>query len=129
MPSEEVEALFGPPDRKEAVNFGGGPAPQTDWIWDFDDGEFRLQFETEGGTVTGYVSNTAQLATKSGVSVGDSFDLIRDQYSDQLEESMVGEGSYLLPEGESGTYPALTFSVEGETISSISGGEFQPAGE
>ena len=71
MPSEQVEALFGPPERKEEVNFGGDEtAPQIDWIWDFEDDEFRLQFETQGGTVTGYVSNTAQLATKSGVSVG-----------------------------------------------------------
>ncbi len=62
MPSEQVEALFGPPERKEEVNFGGDEtAPQIDWIWDFDDGEFRLQFETQGETVTGYVSNTAQL--------------------------------------------------------------------
>jgi hypothetical protein len=63
------------------------------------------------------------------VSVGDSFDLIRDEYGDQLEESMVGEGSYLLSEGEPGTYPALTFTVEGDAITSISGGKFQPAGE
>ena len=56
-------------------------------------------------------------------------DLVRDQYSDQLEESMVGEGSYVLSEGEPGTYPALTFSVEADTISTISGAEFQPAGE
>lgn len=42
----------------------------------------------------------------------------------------MGEGSYLLSEGEPGTFPALTFSVEGDnTIASISGGEFQPAGE
>ena len=129
MPSEQVEALFGPPERKEEVNFGQGPAPQIDWIWNFEDGEFRLQFETQGGTVTGYVSNTAELATKSGVSVGDSFDLIRDEYGDQLEESVIGEGSYLLSDGEPGTHPALTFSVEGDTIVSISGGEFQPAGE
>ena len=129
MPSEEAEKLFGRPDRKEPVNLGGGPAPRIDWIWDLDEGEFRLQFETKRGTVTGYVSDTAQLATKSGVSVGDSFALIRDEYGDQLEESMVGEGSYLLSEGEPGSYPALNFSVEGDTISSISGGEFQAAGE
>ncbi len=130
MPSEQAEALFGPPERKEEVNFGGDEtAPQIDWIWDFGDGEVRLQFETENGTVTGYVSDTAELSTKSGVSVGDSFDLIRDQYGDQLEESPVGEGAYLLSEGEPGSYPALTFSVEGDTISSISGGEFQAAGE
>jgi len=42
----------------------------------------------------------------------------------------VGEGSYLLSEGEPGTFPALTFSVEGDNaIVTISGGEFQPAGE
>ena len=41
-----------------------------------------------------------------------------------------GEGSYLLSEGEPGTFPALTFSVEGDNaIVTISGGEFQPAGE
>lgn len=130
MPSEQVEALFGSPERKEEVNFGGDEtAPQIDWIWDLGDGEFRLQFETQGGTVTGYVSNTARLATKSGVSVGDSFDLIRDQYGDQLEESVIGEGAYLLSEGEPGSHPALTFSVDEDTITSISGGEFQPAGE
>ncbi len=52
---------------------------------------FACQFETENGTVTGYVSDTAELSTKSGVSVGDSFDLIRDQYGDQLEESPGGK--------------------------------------
>ena len=74
MPSEQVEGLFGPPECKEELHLGGqGPAPQIDWIWDFDNGEFRLA-------------------------------LIRDQYGDQLEESMVGEGSYLLSEGEPGSY-------------------------
>jgi hypothetical protein len=130
MPSEQVEGLFGRPERKEEVNLGQGPAPQVDWIWTFDDGEeFRLQFETEKGTVTGYVSDTSELATKSGVKVGDPFSLIRDEYGGQLEESMVGEGSYLLSEGEPASYPALTFSVEEETITSIGGGAFQPAGE
>ena len=61
--------------------------------------------------------------------VGDPFSLIRDEYGGQLEESVVGEGSYLLSEGEPASYPALTFSVEEETITSIGGGAFQPAGE
>lgn len=38
-----------------------------------------------------------------------------------------GEGSYLLSEGEPGTFPALTFSVEGDnTIASIRGESSSP---
>lgn len=129
MTSDEVEELFGGPDRKETVNFGQGDAPQIDWIWNLEDGDFRLQFETDGRTVTGYVSETAQLATASGATVGDSFEPIRQRYGDQLEESVIGEGIYLLSEGKPGTHPALSFTLDGDTITSISGGEFQPAGE
>jgi hypothetical protein len=130
MPSEEVEALFGQPDRKETVNFGQGAPPQIDWIWTFDDGEFRLQFETDDGTITGYVSETSELATVSGVSVGDSFGPIRDRYGDQLERPVIaGESSWLLSDNEPGTYPALTFELDGDTVTSIKGGEPQAAGE
>lgn len=132
MSAAEAEELFGSPDRKQTVNFGQGDAPQVDWIWSFDDGDFRLQLETAGDTVTGYVSETSQLATTSGSTVGDSFSSIRERYGDQLEEPVVGgeDGTtYLLSEGKPGTYPALTFFLDGDTIASISGGEFQAAGD
>lgn len=126
---DEVEQVFGAPDRKQTVNFGGGEAPQIDWIWDYDDGELRLQFETGGNTLTGYQADTAQLATSSGYTVGSPFEPIAEEYGDQLEEAAIGEGLYLLSEDAPGTYPALTFAVRGGTITSIGGGEPQAAGD
>ncbi len=129
MTQDEVEELFGPSDRTETVNFGAGATPQIDWIWSFGDGDLRLQFETDGDTLTGYRCDTAQLATSSGLSVGDSFDPIEERYGDQLEGAPIGEGLYLLSENEPGTYPALTFEVGDGVIRSISGGVPQAAGE
>lgn len=130
MTQADVEDQFGTPDRTETVNFGAGAAPQIDWVWTFDDGDLRLQFETEGDTLTGYRCETAQLATSSGLTVGDSFDPIAERYGDQLEEAPIGEGLYLLSEGEPGTYPALTFEVTNAgVVRSIGGGVPQAAGE
>jgi hypothetical protein len=94
-----------------------------------------LQFETTGGTVTGYQSGTANVATASGAKVGASFAPIQEKYGDQLEKSPIGaptkgdDGIWLLSENEPGSYPALSFAVEGGVITNISGGEFQAAGE
>jgi len=52
-----------------------------------------LQFETERGTVTGYVSQATDLKTQSGVTVGDPFSLIEGCYGDQLERSRSGKGT------------------------------------
>lgn len=128
--SERVERAFGAPPRKEPVNFGGGPAPQIDWIWSYPDGELRLQFETRNGTVTGYVCKTSNFSTSSGAKVGSPFSSIRARYGDQLTESPIGgPGAWVLSEGEPGTFPALLFTVDNDAITSISGGEPQPAGE
>jgi hypothetical protein len=129
MAQEEVEELFGAAGRTETVNFGSGAAPQIDWIWSFDDGDLRLQFETDGDTLTGYRCDTAQLATSSGLSVGESFDPIAERYGDQLEEAPIGKGLYLLSGDEPGSYPALTFEVMDGIVRSISGGVPQAAGE
>lgn len=129
MEGGDVEDVFGPPDRKEPVNFRGPRGTSGGWIWEFDDGDFRLQFETGAETVTGYVSETAELATRSGITIGDSFEPIRNEYGDELEESVIGEEIYVLSEGAPGTYPALSFALAGDEITSISGGEPQAAGE
>ena len=135
MSAEEVEARFGPPPRKEEVNFSAGPAPQIDWIWSFADGELRLQFDTRSGTFTGYVCDTANFATVSGFKVGGPFASLRQRYGDQLTESPIGapaengDGLWVLSDGEPGSYPALTFSVDDDVITAISGGEPQSAGE
>jgi hypothetical protein len=135
MSAEQVEARFGAPPAKEEVNFGGGPAPQIDWVWSFPDGDLRLQFDTSSGTLTGYVCDTANFATVSGFKVGSPFSGLRERYGDQLTESPIGgpaengDGLWVLSDGEAGTYPALTFGVEDDVIASISGGEPQSAGE
>jgi hypothetical protein len=129
MESERVQGLFGTPPRKQQVNFGQGPAPQIDWIWAFPAGELRLQFETERGTLTGYVVSTPSFATSSGARVGSSFAPIRQRFGDQLEKDPIGSGSWILSQGKPGSFPALVFTVEKETITHISGGERQPAGE
>jgi hypothetical protein len=135
MDAADVTARFGQPERKEQVNLGQGPAPQINWVWSYPDGELVLNFETERGTFTGYVCSTANFATPSGFKVGGSFAALRQRYADQITESPIGgpdkngDGAWLLAEGEPGTRPAFTFDVLDGVITSISGGEFQAAGE
>lgn len=136
MDMQDVVTHFGQPDEKETVNFGGGPAPQVDWIWYFsgEEGAFRLQFDTRRDAVTGYVSNTARLATRSRGTIGRSFSPISQRYGDRLKPPPVGSPTeasdvLMLSENEPGTYPALTFFVDNGYIESISGGVFQAAGE
>jgi hypothetical protein len=135
MTSDEVVARFGQPERKENVNYGQGPSPQINWIWSYPDGDLVLNFETERGTFTGYVCSTSNFATPSGFKVGSSFGSLRQRYADQLTESPIGspdkngDGLWLLSEGEPGTHPAFTFDVQNDVITSISGGEYQAAGE
>ena len=130
MTPDQVEHLFGAPDRKEDVNFSASPTPpQVDWIWSYPDGDFRLNFETAGETVTGYSSETTELETTSGVAVGDSFAPIEERYGEQLVPAPIGTDAFVLSEGEPGSYPALTFSLQGDAIIAIRGGEPQSAGE
>ena len=130
MSQAQVRQLFGSPDETEEVNFGQGAAPQVDWIWSFADGKLRVQFETQGSSVTGYVCETSTFATVSGARVGGSFAPIRDRFGDQLTGSPIGgPGNYVLSENEPRSFPALMFATRNDTITSISGGEFQPAGE
>lgn len=132
MDMKEVEELFGKPDDKEEVSFGGPgvPAPQVDWVWDLPGGEFRLQFETGGGTMTGYRSFSTELETEDGFTVGDSAAKVRQRYGNELGRPAIGEGGALLSEGEKGTYPAITFAFDehGEILA-IEGGQLQPAGD
>lgn len=136
MSPDEVSRFFVAPDRKQDVNFGGGSAPQVDWIYDVSGGTLRLQFDvTEGhNELTGYTTDSASFSTVSGYKVGSSMPEVEKRYGDQLTTPGFGipcgppSGSCLLPEGDSG-YPGITFSYSDDVISDISGGNQQAAGE
>jgi hypothetical protein len=134
MSYDDVEGLWGKPDKKEEISFAGPgvPAPQVDWVWKTSGGDFRLQFATADGTVTGYVSESDELATADGITVSGSMDEVRKLYGDELTETFIGgEGARLLSEGKPGTYPGITFAYDETTdeIYQIAGGEIQPAGD
>jgi sporulation related protein len=125
----EVQRYVTAPDAEQAVNFGGGPTPEFDWTWRFDDGDVTLEFDNGTGELAGIVATTRAVATTSGLRVGDSFASIQRRYGDQLRTSPIGAGLRILSEGRPGTYPALMFVVRSGVVESIAGGLPKPAGE
>lgn len=129
MTVEDVRRLVTAPDAEQTVNFGGGPTPEFDWTWHFDDGDVTLAFDNAKGELAEFVATTRAVATTSGLRVGDSFAPIQRRYGDQLRTSPIGAGLRILSEGRPGTYPALLFVVRGGIVESIVGGLPKPAGE
>jgi hypothetical protein len=125
-----VRAQFGQPDRTEDVNFGGGAAPQTNWIWELRRGTVTLKFDNSTGRLAGYSTTSPEIESSAGVSVGDSLQRLREREGEALVPSPIGTNALVLSEGEPGTAPALTFALQGQIIVEISGGAIvQPAGE
>lgn len=129
MSIEEVRRYVTRPDAEETVGFGGGPAPEIDWTWRFDDGELTLQFDRQTGRLARFEATTDAVETSSGLTVGDSFAPIRRRYGEQLRASPLGGNGWVLSEGSPGSYPALVFSLSGGTIAAMAGGLPRPAGE
>jgi predicted Ser/Thr protein kinase len=130
MDASDVRSRFGAPERKERTNFGAQTAaPQDDWLWEFDDGHLRLSFDTAGGRVRSYECTTTKFATQGGARVGQSRATLQRRYGVGLRRAPIGSASYMLSEGQPGTYPALTFALEKRRIIAISGGTVQPAGD
>lgn len=129
MSMADVSDYLAPPDDEQEVSLSAGPAPEIDWIWHLEGGDLTFQFSTDSERLTGYETNSTAFSTSSGLSIGDSFAPIEDEYGDQLRDSPIGEGVYLLSEGDPGTFPALKFFVQRDRIQSIGGGYYRAAGE
>lgn len=113
MSTNQVERLFGAPD-KETVAQPGGELPVLDsialiWTYKLSGGPLILYFDKNSRRLNSYGSRTPELATRSGVAVGDSFAPMYDQYRKQLTKLV---GGYLLSRGSPGSYPALLFYTE-----------------
>jgi hypothetical protein len=125
-----VRAQFGMPDKVVDVNFGGGEAPQTNWIWRLRGGTVTLKFDNSTGMLAGFSTTSPEIESSAGVSVGDSIQPVRESEGDRLVPSPIGTDAVVLSEGEPGTAPALTFALQGQEIVEIGGGAIvQPAGE
>ena len=133
MTMDEARDQFGKPDEEQEVSFAGPgvDAPQVDWVWETEGGEFRLQFQTKDNTVTGYRNFSPDLTTEDGFGVGTPIKDVNRKYGDLLRDGLIGSGTRLLSEGEPGTYPGITFAYDEETgeVIAIEGGMLQPAGD
>jgi hypothetical protein len=137
MTPGQVLAHFTAPASKEEVNFGGGPTPQIDWIYNLSGGTLRLQFDVGSGSnnLTGYTTDSPALKTRSGYGIGTPISTVKSAYGDQLSDAPFGSGcddrrgGCLLSEGAPGTIPGLIFTYDNGLITDISGGELQAAGE
>jgi hypothetical protein len=131
---DELEAEFGEPIDTQGADFGagGGKAPQENWVYRFPKGDVTIKFDTKTGEFAAYDAYTSDLETDDGIRVGDPESLLRKRYGDDLAKSPLGLDSLVLSQAKPGTAasPALTFSLQGGKIFTISGGEtVQPAGE
>lgn len=129
MSTAEVSRYLTPPDTRELVNFGAGPAPEVDWTWSLPGGELILQFDRRRDELAGFETTSSAFSTTSGLGIGDDFTPLRREYAEQLRISPLDEHSLILAEGRPGTYPAMTFYVYDQLIEAIGGGIGRPAGE
>lgn len=131
----EVQAAFGAPDRKFEVDLGApgtGPAPQVTWSYRLEGGNLELDFATATGTFESYCSSSTELATAEGAAPGNTDKAgVTRAYGERLAETPIGTGGLILSVGKPGTYPGLSFGFEGEgqLLTSVCGGDIQPAGE
>jgi hypothetical protein len=130
MTEAEVRTRLSAPDRKVAVNFGGGPEPpQRNWIWDLPDGEFVVYFDTAKERVAGFNSTSSLLRTPSGATVGSLFGPVQEASGDRLRLSPIGDGIYILSAGRPGSFPALFYFVLDGEIVQLGAGHSPPAGD
>ena len=132
MTEAKVTEELGEPDRVEDVNFGTGAAPQTNWVWDVAGGTVTLKFDNSNGTLAGWSTDSPQVESAPGVSVGDSIKPVMEEFSEELVADPQGSGALVLSEGAPGSSPALTFALAegGNEIVQITGGALvQPAGD
>ena len=125
----EVEDKFGKPDRKREVNFGGGPAPQLDWIWDYEGKFLRIYFDTKTDKMVGYETDSPKFATSAGYKVGSPYAPIKRRYKKKIRPFPIGGEAHMLSKGKPGTFPALVFATMDGKVVAISGGDIQPAGD
>lgn len=130
---DEVREAFGEPINVFDVDLGAGPtAPQTNWIYRFPEGDVTIKFDNEDEAFAAYDVHTPALETADGIRVGDPDSELERRYGEDLTGSPLGIHALVLSASKPGTAesPALTFGIDGKTISVISGGEvIQPAGE
>jgi hypothetical protein len=132
MTTERVRDEFGEPDRIRDTNIETGAPPQTNWIWDLGDGTVELTFDASNGTLVGWTTDSPQIESVSGVSVGGSIKPVLEQFPDDVIADPQGSGALVLSQDAPGTAPALTFALVqgGNEIVRISGGALtQPEGE
>ncbi len=129
MTESDVEDRFGKPDRKREVNFGDGPAPQLDWVWNYEGKFLRIYFDTKTDKMVGYETDSPKFATSSGYKVGSPYAPIKRRYKNRLKPFPIGGGAHMLSKGAPGTFPALVFTVMDGKVVAISGGDIQPAGD
>ena len=132
MTESRVREEIGPPKRTQDVNFGTSDAPQTNWIWDVSEGTVTLKFDNSTGTLAGWSTDSPQVESAPGVSVGDSIKPVMEKFPDDLIADPQGSGALVLSEGAPGSSPALTFALVegGNEIVQITGGALvQPAGD
>jgi hypothetical protein len=132
MTEDRVRDEFGEPDRIRDVNFGVGDAPQTNWIWDLGDRTVTLKFDNSSGTLAQWTTDSPQIESVAGVSVGESIKPVMEQFPDDLIADPQGTGALVLSQDAPGSSPALTFALAegGNEIVQITGGALvQPAGD
>lgn len=142
MTAAEVEEHFGPPDEQQQVNYGAGPAPQTDWRWQQPGGVFVLMFDRRRNpvTVAGYCTTSPKLKAAlldlrvgevTGSAVVKAATREGEQPTLAYDPRRHGERrNVLLSEREPGTYPGLRFNVDDTgMVAEICGGHLPPAGE
>lgn len=132
-PAKRIERLFGFPDDQQAITgFGdeaANEATQVNWIYKYPDGKLYLYLDARSNRFNSYYTDSAKLTTSSGVAVGDSIAPLRDRYGADLADYPIGDGTLILSEGKTGTFPAILFGTEGDQITAITGGAAPLIGE
>ena len=132
MTTEEVQALFGPPD--DTDHFPGceidpGAKPTLVLRWHLRGGDLNLSFDAVTGRLVSYNTDSDQLATTLGDEVGDPFTSLSRNWGDSLKPLSLGVQST----GREGYWHVgdpsvaeLLFDVRSGAIASISGGYLPP---
>jgi len=137
---ERVEELFGPPDDTvgSLIARTGAGLPATSyevWTYELEDADssedsVRLYFNSQNTELIGYDAVTELLETAKGISVGDNINQLRAAYGARAERgpgSFQTQGSFIVRVAFEREYPALVFSNQLGSVSSIEGGDPPPS--